>query len=520
MPKSKPATTSKVAPKAKTTVSQSKKQKQPQPSKRSSTSTQVQPMNKPKVRRTILNGSLPKSNSNNNNVSFNEVDRNTIAHDVRHDLDYDRQKDNLGIKDRKTRRDERQRLPINEYSAFVVDPQSYHPSTPYTPTSSPTSVISFKFQTTGTSVPDSDGGFSFAAQLGQASEESGNVTLGGLLPNENTGAFVGRAYANFQITDGNSGISPNTNIFSSVVPNYPAESSFQSFSNTMEKHFSGIRLIAAVMKLTPLSSNFIRDGLIYGCSAPKGGTRELGPNNTNPAEADAVNMPKIFSCPGMKTLPCSDGDSLMVTWFPKDNDSFEFVPSRTSFTSSEWNKKYRSGALILFATGMSQPQTFIVEYELFYQAIPSDATFNITGSQLSLSNPLKQSDSLNLFLTNANVHIVPPDKSLFQNFETNDVNTESTKQSLFVEKIKHSPVLKDNFKVDKSVVRYYKESDGTLATTSVPESITTYGRVQASAISKPGGSSSAGSVIGRKVKEIAKLTIPLVDIIDGFFNLF
>jgi hypothetical protein len=505
-------------PKPKVSANQKPKPKQ---GKTRSNSTNNAPGAKRARNTAVVLMGKPRGVQQNNNkiVSFHETDRNTVAHDVRHDLDYDNSKDNLGIKDRKSRRDERQRLPINEYSAFVVDPQAYHPSTPYTPTSSPTSVISFKFQTTGTSVPDSKGGFSFGAQLGQASDNAGMVVFGGFLPNLNSGAGAGDEYANFQITDTNSGIQPDTNIFSSVGANYPAEASFKSFSQTMEKHFSGIRLIAAVMKMTPLSSNFVRDGLIYACSAPKGGTRELGPNNLVPAQADAVNMPKIFSCPGMKTVPCADGDSIMTTWFPKDSDSYEFVPSRSSFTASEWNKKYRSGALIIFATSMTQPQTFIVEYELFFQAIPSDATFNITGSQLSLSNPLKQADSLNLFLTNSNVHIVPPDKSLYQSFESNDVNTDTDRQTLFVAKVKHEPKV-ELFKIDKSIIRYYKDSNGDLATTSVPESVTSYGRVSASAISKPGGSSSAGGVIGRKIKEIAKLTIPLVDIIDGFFNLF
>jgi hypothetical protein len=355
--------------------------------------------------------------------------------------------------------------------------------------------------------------------------------FGGLLPNQNNTAVPGAQYANFQITDSSSGINVDTNIFASIGPVYPSETSFNSFCTTLEKHFSGSRLIAAIMKMTPIASNFVRDGLIYACSAPKGGTRELGPENTGP-NADYVNMPKIFSCPGMKTMPCSNGDTICSVWYPKDDDSFEFVPSRQTFSAGDWNRKYRSGALIMLATGMSTPQSFLVEYELFYQSQPSNATFNITGSSLSLGNPMKQSDAMNLFLTNSNVHIIKPDKTLYQNFESRDIMTEPGKSILFssyceVKSVKQPKSIvesEDFVLIDGELYKKgesKKETPGPIikAEPLTVKTKTTYGRAIASAVTSPGGSSSK-TALGRKIKEIAKLTDPVVDVLESIFDLF
>jgi hypothetical protein len=447
---------------------------------------------------------------------MSEGERNTVAHDVRHDLDYDNKKPDHEMEDRKNRRDTQRDIPISEYSAFVIDPKSYHPSTPYKATSAPTSVVSFKFQTVVTSSPDSLGSFSLGVQLGQACEASGAVVFGGLLPNENTGAPPGAEYANFQVTGPPAIINTEKNIFANVGPLYPAESSFKSFCETMEKHFSGTRLIAARLSLTPLAPSLTRDGLVYMISCPKGGTTELGPNNTDPTEADFVNMPKIFSCPGMKTMPVSDGDTISAMWYPKDDDSFEFIPSRQTFSSGDWKRKYRSGALIALVTGMSSPQTFLIDYELFYQSIPSNATFNITGSSLSLGNPIKQSDAMNLFLTNSNVHITSPERHLLQNFESRDVNVERGRTLLFhaVTETKPRAIPIENY---SAVARKLDGNDNSMTPIKAPTSV--YGRAQASAITSPGGGSS-GTAIGRKITEILKKTIPVVDVVDSFISAF
>jgi hypothetical protein len=445
-------------------------------------------------------------------VSFNS-DRNEVAHEVRHDLDYDSRKRDHEITDRVKRKDQVKDIPINEYAAFVIDPEQYHPSTPYVETSQATSVVSFKFQTTGTCSPDSSGGLSFGVQLGQASDNSGAVVFGGLLPNLNAGAPVGKEYANFQITDPGSGINVNKNIFINGAPTYPSEASFKSFSTTMEKHFSAIRLIAARLSVTPLAPSLSRDGIMYGCSCPKGGSDELGPNNTDPTEANFVNMPKIFSCPGMKTMPMSDGDTMSIMWYPKDSDSFELIPSRQAFSSADWKRKYRSGAMLILATGMSSFQSFLVDYELFFQATPSNATFNITGSSLSLANPIKQADAMNLFLTNSNVHMTRPTKDLFQNFETRDVNVAPGRTLMFHEVIVNKP---SKFIENYITLKEIEKGENLL---DPQPNKTTYGRAMAFSVSKPGGSSS-GSAIGRKIVEVVKKSIPLIEVVDSFISTF
>lgn len=327
-------------------------------------------------------------------TSLEENGRDQVAHDVRHDFDYDMDKESRRVKLSRKLRDK-----LNAYTLHVIDPRSYPLALPPVARNGKTFGVTVRMQIVASPIlcngaTSGDQKYRTVISVGEGFDSAGASCCGTLLPlpySPGTNIFNVNVLGGTGSTDAN----VNNLLIGANPAKCPFETEMQTVKTTLIEHASSMRVVSASVKATPVGPALTRQGIFYGASFGRGGSIEVG------SSAD-LSIQKLYDAESFVAGSGVD-EAIFITYFPPDNEAFNFIPTQEILVQSEIPKQ-RDGSLIVALEDCSASDDVLFEITLSYECIPANASFELVPTKQTLVDTNEMDFAWNCFQTQKRCH--------------------------------------------------------------------------------------------------------------------